>query len=126
MSPARCRCGERRIAVRPCAVTYGAARCPGFRMRAPPGNARLAPAAVSPSRPEFLMATLPPPERQHAFLDPSASPRGRFPNALRVGDTVYVSSEPIGGMTRSAGAPIEAQTDEAFADFVALLEKVGV
>src|SRR5579884_3159658 len=49
----------------------------------------------------------------------------RFPNALRIGDTIYLSSEPLGPAIGDAPPDIQAQTHEAFSTFVALLEDVG-
>jgi len=49
----------------------------------------------------------------------------RFPNALRIGETVYASSEPIDNAIRSGSPDIQDQTHEAFSAFVALLEDVG-
>jgi len=54
-------------------------------------------------------------------LDPSAR---RFPNALRIGDTIFVSSEPLGPSIRSGSTDIQDQTHEAFLAFVELLARV--
>ena len=60
-----------------------------------------------------------------AYLASTAPSARRFPNALRVGDTIYVGSAPLGTMIPAAPPDIEAQTHEAFSTFVALLEDVG-
>jgi len=63
--------------------------------------------------------------RQIAYLpQPDRSAR-RFPNAVRIGDTIYASSEPVDLADRSGSPDIENQTHEAFSAFVALLEDLG-
>jgi enamine deaminase RidA (YjgF/YER057c/UK114 family) len=60
-----------------------------------------------------------------AYLESLDASARRFPNALRIGDTIYVSSEPIGASARSGSPDIQDQTHEAFSAFVELLEQVG-
>lgn len=60
-----------------------------------------------------------------AYLASAGPTARRFPNALRVGDTIHVGSEPLGTATPAGAPDIEAQTHEAFSTFVALLEEVG-
>jgi enamine deaminase RidA (YjgF/YER057c/UK114 family) len=55
-------------------------------------------------------------------IEPSAR---RFPNALRMGDTIYASSEPVIRSVSSISPGIQTQTHVAFGDFVGLLEAVG-
>ena len=69
------------------------------------------PLAMNPKRIAYLES-----------LEPSAR---RFPNALRIGDTIYLSSESIGPSVRSGSPDIRDQTHEAFSAFVELLERVG-
>ena len=64
-------------------------------------------------------------ERQHAFLASTQPSQRRFPNALRVGDTIYASSEPPVGAAGTPGSDIQDHTDHAFSDFAALLRSVG-
>jgi len=68
------------------------------------------PLAMNPKRIAYLES-----------LDPSAR---RFPNALRIGDTIFVSSEPLGPSIRSGSTDIQDQTHEAFSAFVELLARV--
>jgi len=65
-------------------------------------------------------------ERQYAYLNSVAASRQRFPHALRVGETVYVSSQPQVSVRAASPPDIQDQTHRAFSDFVALLEAVGV
>jgi enamine deaminase RidA (YjgF/YER057c/UK114 family) len=64
--------------------------------------------------------------RQYAYLESVAASRRRFPNALRIGDTVYVSSQPPVSVRAPSPADIRDQTHSAFRDFVDLLGAVGV
>lgn len=64
-------------------------------------------------------------ERRHAFLASTAAAQRRFPNALRIGDTIYASSEPPVGAAGTPGADIRDHTDRAFSEFAALLQAVG-
>ncbi len=65
-------------------------------------------------------------ERQHAFLASVDPARRRFPNALRVGDTIYLSSEPpVGGNQPTSTGDIQDQTRLAFTDFEGLLHAAG-
>jgi len=64
--------------------------------------------------------------RQHAFLASVDPSRRRFPNALRIGDTIYLSSEPpVGGNQPASTGDIQDQTRLAFTDFESLLHAVG-
>jgi enamine deaminase RidA (YjgF/YER057c/UK114 family) len=60
-----------------------------------------------------------------AYLESVDSSERRFPNALRIGDMIYVSSEPLGPSVRSGSPDIQDQTHEAFSAFVDLLGQVG-
>ncbi|HJU23004.1 MAG TPA: RidA family protein [Casimicrobiaceae bacterium] len=60
-----------------------------------------------------------------AWLASTAPSARRFPNAIVVGDTIYVGSEQLGTAIPAAPPDIETQTHEAFSTFVALLEEVG-
>jgi len=63
--------------------------------------------------------------RQYAYLKGVAPSPPRFPNAIRIGDTIYVSSEPPTGAHSELPADIREQTHRAFGDFVDLLSAVG-
>ncbi|HVO87668.1 MAG TPA: Rid family hydrolase [Casimicrobiaceae bacterium] len=63
--------------------------------------------------------------KQYAYLPGGDASTRRFPNAIRIGDTIHLSSEPIGATVAAAPPDIQQQTHRAFADFVALLEAVG-
>jgi enamine deaminase RidA (YjgF/YER057c/UK114 family) len=60
-----------------------------------------------------------------AYLESPGPSARRFPNALRIGDTIYVSSQPIGPSIGRASPDIQDQTHEAFSAFAQLLESVG-
>ena len=60
-----------------------------------------------------------------AYLPSPDATKRRFPNALRIGDTIYLSSEPIDTSVATGSPDIQDQTHEAFSAFVALLEEVG-
>lgn len=65
-------------------------------------------------------------QREHAFLASVDPARRRFPNALRVGDTIYLSSEPpVGDNQPASTGDIQDQTRLAFTDFEGLLHAVG-
>jgi enamine deaminase RidA (YjgF/YER057c/UK114 family) len=65
-------------------------------------------------------------QRQHAFLASVDPSRRRFPNALRIADTIYLSSEPpVGGNQPGPTGDIQDQTRLAFSDFEGLLHAVG-
>ena len=80
---------------------------------------------ISPSR---LQAMSNPslPDKRIAYLPAIAQQDRRFPNAIRIADTVYLSSQPIVPGVEAAPPRIQDQTHTAFSDFVALLETVGV
>jgi len=61
-----------------------------------------------------------------AYLPAIAPANRRFPNAIRIGDTVYLSSQPIVPGIVPAPPRIQEQTHTAFSDFVDLLEAVGL
>jgi len=67
-----------------------------------------------------------PATRRLAYLPDIEPAARRFPNAIRIGDSVYASSQPIVPVVASAPPRIQDQTHKAFADFVGLLEAVGV
>jgi enamine deaminase RidA (YjgF/YER057c/UK114 family) len=60
-----------------------------------------------------------------AYLESLAPSARRFPNALRKGDTIYLSSQPVSPSIGDASPEIQDQTHEAFSAFVQLLESVG-
>lgn len=64
--------------------------------------------------------------RRLAYLPDVEPAARRFPNAIRIGNTVYVSSQPIVPFVTSARPGIQDQTHKAFADFVGLLDAVGM
>ena len=66
-----------------------------------------------------------PTARRLAYLPDIEPGARRFPNAIRIGDSVYASSQPIDPVVASAPPRIQDQTHKAFADFVGLLEAVG-
>jgi enamine deaminase RidA (YjgF/YER057c/UK114 family) len=60
-----------------------------------------------------------------AYLESVAPSARRFPNALRKGDTIYLSSQPVVPSIGDASPDIQDQTHEAFSAFVQLLQSVG-
>jgi enamine deaminase RidA (YjgF/YER057c/UK114 family) len=67
-----------------------------------------------------------PTARRLAYLPDIEPGARRFPNAIRIGDSVYASSQPIVPVVAPAPPRIQDQTHKTFADFVGLLEAVGV
>jgi enamine deaminase RidA (YjgF/YER057c/UK114 family) len=66
------------------------------------------------------------PDPRIAYLPDLDASERRFPNAVRIGDVVYLSSQPIVPVPPAASPRIQDQTHKAFSDFVRLLESVGV
>jgi len=64
--------------------------------------------------------------RRLAYLPDVEPAARRFPNAIRSGDSVYASSQPIVPIVAPTPPRIQDQTHKAFADFVGLLEAVGM
>lgn len=65
-------------------------------------------------------------DKRIAYLPGIAQHDRRFPNAIRIADTVYLSSQPIVPRVEAAPPHIQDQTHTAFSDFVGLLEAVGL